>query len=382
MPHSTQTEIITPTNSFPSFKKIAIVFVILAILVLIGIVYFSFAKATILLTVDNEPRTQSFDISLSTLDSEQTADLTGELITSELEISQDFNVSNYKEEPGVATGQIKIVNESSRNQTLIRTTRFLSSERVLFRLENTVNIPAGSILMADVYADEKGAAYNIEPTRFTIPGLSESLQKVIYGVSEKAMTGGIKKVGILIKEDVDSAGIEFENNLTTLVKEKITPEYEDKEILDSLIDVKILEQSVSGELGEEVENFTVAAKVLVTLVIADEDELIEKSKEAYRQKLVKGMSVVSWDLENMEYIIKTIDLANKFAVINVKLTANVQGAFDVNKFDKSEIAGFDRKGVEYYFSQYPSIKEIEINFSPFWVKSVPALADRIEIEVK
>ena len=49
---------------------------------------------------------------------------------------------------------------------------------------------------------------------------------------------------------------------------------------------------------------------------------------------------------------------------------------------KKEIAGFDARGVEYYFSQYPSVKEVEVKFSPFWVKSIPALADRIEIEVK
>lgn len=374
---------IQQSSSFSSFKKIAIGFIILAIVLLVFIVYFSFAKATIILTVDNEPRTISMDLSFVTLDSEEVGDLSGEILSQEVEVSQDFSVQNFTEKPGRAGGKIKIINNRSTSQTLVKTTRLLSPEGILFRLEKTVTVSANSELVANVYADEEGAKYNIESTRFSIPGLSESLQQQVYGLSDEPMIGGIKKVGTLTQEDITTSQTEFLEDLDNLVKDKFQIDEEKNITINKdLILAEVLEQSVSDEVGTEVDDFSITAKVLAQAAITDYNEMIEKAKETYRKKLSNSIQVISWNLDEVNYSLNNIDLENKTAVINVTLTANVQGSFNVEKFDKTEIAGFDKKGVEYYFSQYPSVKNIEVKFSPFWVKSIPALADRIEIVVQ
>lgn len=367
-------------SNFPSFKKIAVGFVVLAIALLIFIVYFSFAKATVILDLSNQSKTQTLNLTVATNDTN--TDLEGEFLNEELEISQNFQVQNFSEEPGVATGEIKIINNSSHNQTLISTTRFLSPEGILFRLEKNVTVPAGSELTALVYADEAGAKFNLEPTRFTIPGLSTELQQQIYGISETTMSGGIKKVGILTEADLNSARQEFENNLTTLIKEKLEPELENQEIRKELLMPEILEQKISNEIGEEVNGFTITAQVAVKVVVTNWEKLLEVAKEKYKSRNVLNETILNWQTDKIEVQIKNIDTTEQTAELEVKLTAEVAGNFDLENFDKKEISGFDKKGIEYYFSQFPGVEQIEVKFWPFWVKSAPALADRIEIQLK
>lgn len=369
-----------PNSSFPSFKKIATGFTILAIILLAFIVYFSFAKATIILTVDEAPKTLTFDLTVSATSTD--TDLNGQMLEQELELKQDFEVSNFKEEYGTATGEIKIINNSSHNQTLVKTTRFLSPTEILFHLSNTVIVPANKEIIAEVYADEQGEKYDIEATKFTIPGLSESLQQKIYAISEKPMVGGVKKVGVLAQTDLDSAKAKFEQNLNKLIKEKLELELGNKIILENLILAQILESKFSHEVDEKVSGFNLTTRVLAQTVMVDFEEMLDSAKEKYKQKNVSGETILSWDTENFKYNLKDFSAGLNLAVAKIELTAQVAGSFDVDKFNKAEIAGFDKKGIEYYFSQFPGIKEIEIKFSPFWVKSAPALSDRIKIEIK
>lgn len=366
-------------TSFTSFKKLASIFIVLAVVLLVIIVYFSFSKATILLNVDNEPKTFSFDLTVSPTSTE--GDLVGEIMTDKLEVSQKFDVKNFNEQPAVATGKIRVVNQHTQNQPLVRTTRFLSPEGILFRLSSNILVPAGKEVVTEVYADGTGAEYNLAPTRFTIPGLSASLQTKIYGISDTAMTGGIKKVGVLKQEDLTVAEAEFSAQLNSLVKEAIRKKItEDSGTL--LVKAKVLNQQNSNKVGEEVGGFTINAQVAVEAVLLNEEKLIAAAQDTYKEKLGSGLQVIDWQMDNFKYNVTSFDLINKTAVISIELTANVQGGFDLEKFDKKEIIGFDRRGVEYYFSQYPSVRQVEVKFWPFWVSSVPTLVDRIKIEVK
>lgn len=91
---------------------------------------------------------------------------------------------------GRATGSIKVINESGRSFTLIVKTRLLSKDGILFRMKQATTIAAQGETPVAVYADVPGAAGNIAPTTFTIPGLSASMQKVVTGRSDEAMQGG------------------------------------------------------------------------------------------------------------------------------------------------------------------------------------------------
>jgi len=371
-------------SSSPSFKKITLGFIVVVALLLIFIIYFSFAKATIIITLGNEEKAQQFDLTVSPTSTE--GDLIGRIIVKEMEISQKFEVTNFEESPDIATGKIRIINNNNESQQLIKTTRFLTPDNLLFRLKNNVLIPANKEITAEVYADAEGAKFNIKPTKFTIPGLSKNLQEKIYGLSDQAFSGGVKKIGVITQTDLTAARTKMADDLLKNIKSELLPNLTpDENLKDSLIKYEIGEETMKEKVGDKVESFTITAKVLVQTVVINLDQLLAFAKEKYKKQLTATgieKNIVNWQTDSLETVIQNIENDKNKATLRVKLTAEIGGSFDEKKFDKKEVAGFDKKGVEYYFSQFAGIKDIEIKFWPFWVRSVPAVSDRIIIEVK
>jgi len=78
-----------------------------------------------------------------------------------------------------AQGRVLISNTYPTALTLVRTTRLLTADKKLYRLAQTVTIPANGHTSVTVYADQNGSQYAIGPTKFSVPGLSAYLQTYI-----------------------------------------------------------------------------------------------------------------------------------------------------------------------------------------------------------
>jgi hypothetical protein len=90
-----------------------------------------------------------------------------------------------------ASGTITIANSQTKPQALIKNTRFQSAQGLVFRIRDSVTIPAGGHIDATVYADEAGDKYNIGPTTFTVPGLKGSTAYTqVTAKSDAPMAGG------------------------------------------------------------------------------------------------------------------------------------------------------------------------------------------------
>ncbi len=85
-----------------------------------------------------------------------------------------------------AQGKVRITNTDSVPLTLVKTTRLLTSDGKLYRLAQTVIVPAQGQIIADAYADQNGSLYAIGPSTFSVPGLPASLQSYVAVSSESA----------------------------------------------------------------------------------------------------------------------------------------------------------------------------------------------------
>jgi len=188
------------------YKNIALSFVGAALILSIIVLFFSSAKATItVLPLEEEIKTEFItQINLENLKLEKNKNAAqGLLLETILEKEKTFQVSKTETQEAQATGEVIIINNYSKDQPLVATTRLLSKEGILFRLSNTLRVPAGGRVKAKVYADKPGKEGEIGPTTFTIPGLWVGLQDKIYAISEKPMTGGIQKIGYVTQKDID-----------------------------------------------------------------------------------------------------------------------------------------------------------------------------------
>jgi hypothetical protein len=126
----------------------------------------------------------------------QAGELGYELLTLEATGERQVKASGTEEVEEHATGKIFVYNTGATPQRLIKNTRFETTDGLIFRITESIEVPplkdgTPGMVAADVFADGTGEQYNIPPQRFTIPGLKDTEQfDAMYGESTTAFTGG------------------------------------------------------------------------------------------------------------------------------------------------------------------------------------------------
>lgn len=177
-----------PRRSFPwGIALIALIIVLASA----GALYaFSGAEVTI------TPTSSVTNVSGNFTATYNSGDLPYALVTVDKTVSANVPAESTETVNDPAQGTITIYNTQSTAQTLIKNTRFQSPDEHIFRIQNSVTIPAGSVsspgsIQATVYADSGGDQYNIGPTTFTVPGLKgTSAYTQVTAKSTDAFTGG------------------------------------------------------------------------------------------------------------------------------------------------------------------------------------------------
>lgn len=126
-----------------------------------------------------------------------------------------------------ATGEIIVYNNySDTPQRLIKNTRFESLDGKIFRIQESIVIPAkkGSVpgsIKTKVYADEIGDSYNIAPTDFSLPAFKGTDKyKLFYARSSATFTGGASgERSVVATSDINAAKDELALMLTSKLKE-------------------------------------------------------------------------------------------------------------------------------------------------------------------
>jgi len=377
-----QKEITTRSNPpHSSYKHISIIFMILAVLLILGVTYLALSKVTITLHPSDEKITHQFDLLIYQEIPTVTANypmIQGKIASSTNEITQNFSVAEGETVDALATGTVTLYNDRETAQTLVATTRLLSPENILFRLKEKVIVPAHSTLVAEVYADEKGITGNIEPTSFIIPGLNESLQTLVYAKSETPMTGGTRQIGMLTQTDIDQATTEFgKNDLANLLAQYID-DIDNMTLIDTAIETSGI--NLAEKIGEQVDNFTMTGQISLNAIFANKNDILEIAKNEIENNNTNG-SFVSVDPSSLTYELKTLDTEQQIAVVTITISGLSTFDPQTDIFDKDLLVGFTKEDLELYFSQFDSINNIDVDFSPFWVTKVPILKDHIVIQI-
>ena len=375
-PLKKETEIVLPERPY---KKIAITFIFLTVLLALIVVYFSLSKATVTLVPNEMLTAKEFSVKIPvTTATSSPALLTATVEEQELDVVQSYEVENFRTEEGKARGTVTIINKNNQNQVLVATTRFLSPDGLLFRLTNQVSIPAGEETAAEIQADEIGSKYDISPAHFSIPGLSESLQKKIYGITKEPTAGGLKRIGTLTSDEIIKAQKKNIESLDQQVAQKLNLESNDEKIV--LIQKEIVSEDTSNKEGDEIEKFTITLKVKVKIITVDKEKLLSWAKEQYKKDLDDTNEIINYDLDKFTYTLT--DTASTFITMGTSLPAYILGTLDIANFDKKKLYGLDDNGLKTFFTQYDNVKDVEVEFWPFWVRSVPSMQDHIEIKIK
>lgn len=324
----------------------------------------------------------------------QSEELGYELLTLEATGEKQVKAAGKETVSERAEGKIFVYNTKSPTpQRLIKNTRFETSDGLIYKIKESIEVPAASkdakgnfvpgSVVADVFADGTGEKYNIAPTRFTVPGLKGSEQyDSIYGESTAAFTGGFEGEKYIIDENELSTAkqalhIELRDKLLARLKEERPAGfivYDDSVTFayDSL---------PATEYGESLATIKEKARLQVPMFKETEFSkyIAEKSIPDYT-----GEPVTMPEPQTLvfSYTSGTTSVSDISGIqsLDITLKGNVKivWKFDEKKLQE-ELIGIKKTDATNVFSGYTSISHAQAEVRPFWTGSFPNSIDNIRI---
>lgn len=360
-------------------RQITVGFVLATISLIIIIAYFSLSKAVIyitpeLFTVETSAELQILPEVTSTLTSSNI--LPGIVTSTILSTQNQFFPSEKTTIQEKASGIVTVINNYSRNQTLVATTRLLSPKNLLYRTTETVVVPAGSSINVPIVADGSGDEYETGPTNFTIPGLWEGIQDKIYAVADKEITKQKINSRAITPLDLETA----KDELLMAMDKKAKQEVINRDDYFTITNITLISTSTSDPVGADVNSYEMKITAKVDIVSFSKNDLENLAVNNLKNSLPDKQTYLNHDPESLTYTLLDYSLNPPSA--NIKTSIKGTAVADIlDEFAKKDILGFSEQDVLDYFKNKFNISAVQVNFFPSWVKSVPPLEDHVEIKI-
>lgn len=382
-------------------RKFVVLFVAVCLALILGILIYLFVPHADIL-VYPKLETNEVDIDISAIESqnfdEKLENLPIRIIEKETVLKETFNSLGKSGSSGdKSRGKIVIFNEyGSLSQPLVATTRFLSENGKLFRLIKGVTVPGttsvgGEIkpgaIEAEVIADESGEDYNIEPSKFSIPGLEGGPKfEKMYAKSENSMAGG-KSSGALgivsiSQLDIDNARKKVEADAKSQALEGLKSEIPEGEIVLPEAINQTIEESISlSRAGEAKSNFEYEVKIKSVALAFKTDNIKRSILKSFQEKsgINKEISPVNVEIEYRQV---APDFQSRS--MQIKVHGKLFISPSINLADlKKEFLGKNRDQFRDVLKKYPQIEGIEISFWPkFLPEKIPQYPGQVKLEIK
>ncbi len=316
-----------------------------------------------------------------------------------------------------AQGMVTLYNELSQAQTLKPNTRFITDDGVVFRSDAWVSIPVAKTVngiteigVAEVLvrADQKDEAGKIiglrgnipNATLLTIPGLKFNRDKV-YAKTKAAFVGWsdpkihivtdaeVSKFTGIIKEQLyrtarstlqvrlDDENKKNGENYTLLMGDMVTYSGET---------IRIISGQKIGDLANEVE---LKGNVTVNALVYDKNAVVQYLTTIFREKLLYGTDKELWihdDTLRMTNVIQRTENDGSIKAtmeMNATITYDLENATnELTRRMKVMIAGLPKAEAITKLINEGHVREVDIRFSPFWMRTVSSNLDNIEFVIR
>lgn len=371
------------------YRKLAYSFAALTMVLVAAVFYFSSVRVTITLIPDQERINSSmiFDVyDYEKEDNQVNGALKG--VVREVSISEYDNYQASGEEVigKEAVGKVKLVNNHNQSQKLVATTRLLpvNDQDKMFRLTDTVIVPAGGSIEADIYADQPSPEMAIGASKFTIPGLWAGLQEKIYAESSEKVTYRQKVKKHIAQSDIDDSIQSLKGKLLDGAKESIGDKYGDYGQVIYKVDESSIKSTVNAKANEEKEEFTSSIEADVIVVAFDGTSAANLAKQKFSSSVEEGKEMLSFDDGNIIYTLNNYDALRGSAAVSASFEGKISLKQGVDVIDKKKIIGLNKEQLNAYLTGLDDIAGYEIKFYPPFIKSIPRLIEesKISVEIK
>ncbi len=352
---------------------------LIALLVIIacaGVLY-AFAGAKVTVVPVANPATVSTDLSATS----GSGDLPFQLITVEKTATASVPAEGTMNANDAATGKITISNQQAKSQALIKNTRFETASGLIFRIHDSVSVPAGGSIVATVYADEPGDTYNVGPTTFTVPGLKGSAAyTTVTAKSTEGMTGGfVGQRPSVAQATKDAQYATIQSKLATDLQADLAAKMPAGYVLvpgDSFTTYDPQPDAAGAS-----NTVTLAEKGTLTAVILPADALARaiafKSVGTYG-----GQPVTLKDVTGLTAKPAQTSVAPDATEFDFNLSGSTTIVWQVDPAKiAGAVAGKSRSAAEIALKSFPEVDQATLVLRPFWTSRFPGDPGKIKVTV-
>ena len=363
---------------------------VFCVAVLAIIIVSKFATSTVSIVASKKPISVSMDLNLSHSGT-TTNSIDYDVLT--MSLSDNLPLAAISTATGTAalgtkaTGSVTIYNNYSTNsQILIKNTRLESPDGKIFFLTDKVTVPGQTTAKgvttpgaatAKIVAEKDGTAYNIGIKDFTFPGLkSSSKYKTVYAKAKTSIDGGSapRSKVVVDPKTLNTLHIKLLENANKQVDAQKSDEY----------------IVIPGGTQESIQVEGTSTAVLNISVL-----LLKKTDLAIQIQTTKNLDI-NLSAENSSDIIIDTTSLNLTLPQDLKLAtlagsnqikASLAGTTTITsnlESDtlKKELAGLNYDAAQKLLKNKIGVEAVNLEIWPWWVKTVPANPNRINIKIE
>ena len=361
------------------YLRIVNLFIALTIVALLATVYLTFARATVFVPGDREQftATTSAEVDLGNAGSSMTTTV----FSQEFEVSDSFPVRAKESASKKAGGMVTLVNKYSRTQPLVRFTRLVTPDGKLFRIAESVNIPAGGTVEVFAEADEEGDAYLVNATTFTIPGLWEGLRELIYAESAEPMTYERVVASVITAEDITTARNALQGKITQMALAEFKAQLPGAPLTEKMLLAGNAEFSTTPAEGAESTSLTAHLKQEFTAVNIDREHLGKFTQENLISKLPDPNQFMELIPESVTYSLTSLNADRSKAQIEAEASAWIHSQSSLPSLDMKQLTGKALPAAQAYLNA-AGVPQASIQLSIPWLPLLPFLENHILLKIQ
>lgn len=236
----------------------------------------------------------------------------------------------------------------------------------------------GHVKATNVTAQQVGEQYNLA---------ARSDYKVASNAaliaSGSAMTGGTSNiVKVISQADVDKAKQQLASQDTTAVKQELQKALTDKKyfaLADTFMPSEP-EVQMSAQVGTEADSLTVTQNITYSMLGVKQGDLEKLIANNVSEKVdPQKQRILSYGIDEAVFNIES--QSDQRTTISMQSTVVAGSQLDLNAI-KKQIAGKKSNEAKEIIQGNPGVKEVTVEYSPFWVSSIPKNTGKISLDVE
>ncbi|MFH1353710.1 MAG: hypothetical protein ABIH36_00290 [bacterium] len=364
-------------------RSILFLAVLISAIIVMGLAYVYLPQAHITVSPLVKSRTIDQEIILSSSANEPDFVhfiLPTKVVHREVKESQLFEQSTTNKFEDFARGEVILFNSQEDEQRLLPKTHLRHEESgVFFLTDAAVVIPPQGEIKVTVTAREKGETGNVAAGRWLVDKLPASLQSRVYGESSVPFGGGMAAETPLTEAELEQAKEKILAGARSRLAGELTVAAGGAHIRDDLVLYSDEVTEASVETGSRASQFTVTTSMAARAFLVDENDLLSLTLLTLRQSAGAEEEFIAFAPDSFKVVIQRSDFERGEAVVLGTLTGSFASKIGSAVFGGENLAGLGESEVREVLQRQTGIGEVKVNFSPFWVRTVPARKGAVEI---